>query len=273
MEAKERKTDTDLAIFMGQSNMAGRGEAKQAAVCGPQMGSEFRAVSDPGRLYPIVEPFGRYENRAGGLDDGDKKSGSLVSAFVREYYEKTGRHLVAVSASQGGTCMSQWLDTLAFDAEERLKTALGYLRERGREPEHVFMVWCQGETDGDLGTSVPEYEKGFLQILERMHRAGAQQCFLISIGHFNTPAQPWGRDGVSAGELEERYERIRRTQEEICAGRQDVILASSFEPWQSRMKDAFHYRQKAYDAVGRQAAAAAAGFLKTVQKADKGKRT
>ena len=53
----------DLFLFMGQSNMAGRGETCAAWPEGaPALlegaGWEFRAVSDPTRLYPIGEPFG-----------------------------------------------------------------------------------------------------------------------------------------------------------------------------------------------------------------------
>ena len=54
----------DLFMFMGQSNMAGRGISSQEwpetpPVLMPGAGYEFRAISDPTRLYPIVEPFGR----------------------------------------------------------------------------------------------------------------------------------------------------------------------------------------------------------------------
>ena len=54
-EEKEPVTDVDLIFFMGQSNMSGAGG--DATLC-PQVsedaGQEFRAVSDPTRLYPIT---------------------------------------------------------------------------------------------------------------------------------------------------------------------------------------------------------------------------
>ena len=46
----------DVCIFMGQSNMAGRGEAQDSVVFGEGRGYEFRAVSDPSKLYPVQEP-------------------------------------------------------------------------------------------------------------------------------------------------------------------------------------------------------------------------
>ena len=50
----------DLFLFMGQSNMAGRGVTcsrfpQSAPACLPGAGWEFRAVSDPNRLYPAAE--------------------------------------------------------------------------------------------------------------------------------------------------------------------------------------------------------------------------
>lgn len=61
----------DLIIFMGQSNMAGRGIADAAH---PQPvprltrggGYEYRAVSDPENLHVLREPFGLQEDRPGG---------------------------------------------------------------------------------------------------------------------------------------------------------------------------------------------------------------
>lgn len=95
----------DLFLFMGQSNMAGRGivtaDHPQGA---PELidgaGYEYRAVSAPDRLYPICEPFGRLGNRPGGIDDKDMKTGSLVTSFVNAYYEKTRVPIVALSLVQ-----------------------------------------------------------------------------------------------------------------------------------------------------------------------------
>lgn len=52
----------DLVLFMWQSNMAGRGSAVRATVCTNGHAYEFRAVSDPTRLYPVKEPFGSSED-------------------------------------------------------------------------------------------------------------------------------------------------------------------------------------------------------------------
>ena len=72
----------DLFIFMGQSNMAGRGDLPETISCIPEAGFEFRAISDPSRLYPVEEPFGYRENNPEGIDDGTKKSGGRVPSFI-----------------------------------------------------------------------------------------------------------------------------------------------------------------------------------------------
>ena len=68
----------DLFLFMGQSNMAGRGisnnnwpEKPPALISGA--GFEFRAISDPSKLYPIEEPFGVNENNPKGIFEPNKK--------------------------------------------------------------------------------------------------------------------------------------------------------------------------------------------------------
>ena len=125
MEEKEPKAEedsrdpqvqtVDLMIFAGQSNMAGNGDASQAPDVPTGHGYEFRAVTDPTRLYPVEEPFGIEENREGGIydiwaDSGTRrKRGDLVPAFMNSYFETAGVAAVGVSASEGATTIDQWL--------------------------------------------------------------------------------------------------------------------------------------------------------------------
>lgn len=253
----------DLIVFMGQSNIAGRGGSagNSVAKLPLQEGAEFRAVSDPTRLFQIEEPFGRAENRPGKIDDGEKKSGSMVSAFVHRYYQLTGRSVLAVSASQGGTSSQLWCETLVEDAAERLKSAVQFCKQQQIPLEHILILWCQGETDGDYGVSAPDYMQNFDFIWNRMQEAGAQHCFLIQIGHFNFRKFPEGLYGIAGKTLDSRYQVIRDAQLQICADREDVDLAASFEGYLEQMRDEFHYQQCAYDEVGAQAAEVCAVWM------------
>ena len=57
--------EADILLFMGQSNMAGRGDDQLAPKVLPGAAWEYRAVTEPDRLVPLAEPFGVNENREG----------------------------------------------------------------------------------------------------------------------------------------------------------------------------------------------------------------
>lgn len=233
----------DLVIFMGQSNMAGRGEYEHAVTCSEKAGLEYRAVTAPDRLCPVVEPFGKEENVKGGIDDDTRKSGGMVSALVVRYHELTGRCIIAVSASEGGTSLQQWHERLLWDAVNRLQKAQKYLQEQNIEISHTYMVWCQGETDGDHKTTAQQYQEKFLRLWNIMHEKGIERCFMIQIGHFNYRKHPGSRQDAD-------YEVIRQAQAHICHDYENVIMAGTFNSYLTDMKDTYHYHQTAYTQVG-----------------------
>ena len=100
--------EADILLFMGQSNMAGRGDDQLAPKVLPGAAWEYRAVTEPDRLVPLVEPFGVNENREGGVWEPGMKTGSMVAAFVNACYRKTGRPVIAVSCSKGGSSIREW---------------------------------------------------------------------------------------------------------------------------------------------------------------------
>ena len=240
----------DVFLFAGQSNMAGRGVTcerfpEPAPAVDPGAGWEYRAVSAPGRLFPIREPFDKDENRPGGIGE-DKKSGSMVSAFVNAYHAGTGVPVVGVSASKGGSVIASWQPGTPYltDALARLAAAEGWLSRNGYLVRHTFALWCQGESDGDAGTEKEAYLRGFDRMLDAMLGAGAERLFLVRIGQCNVE-----------GSLN-RYLPMMEWQEEIARTNNHVTLVSRvFSSMRERglMKDAFHYYQAAYNEVGTEA--------------------
>ena len=112
------------------------------------------------------------------FDDGIKaKTGSLVTSFCKAYYEMTHMSIVGVSASKGGSSISEWqIDSpqgYLKDAIERVIAAKNYLQDNDYVIQHTFALWCQGETDGDLGTTKEEYLKS---------TAGKKFLFLQEMG-------------------------------------------------------------------------------------------
>lgn len=241
------KNSFDLFLFMGQSNMAGRGisnatwsETSPTLISGA--GFEFRAISDPGKLYPIEEPFGVNENNPKGIFEPNKKTGSLVTAFTNAYYSTCHVPIIAISASKGGSVIAKWQDHHDYltDSLLRLKRAKHYCAQQHIHLAHKYMVWCQGESDGDYETPIELYKNAFNNMLHTMLSAGIEMCFMITIGHYN------GLGNIN-------YASIISTQYEIANDHPKVLLVSDdFISMRTRglMKDDFHYYQAAYNEVG-----------------------
>lgn len=250
----------DLFIFMGQINMSGKGDASKATEV--EKGWEFRAISDRSQLYPIQEPFGLYENNPEGVDDttdtGEyRKLGGMVSAFANGYYETTRVPIVGVSCSEGNTAIEQWQEGGAFynDAVERLTAAVNYLNnDTEYRLRNTYMVWCQGENDGDLGTTQDDYYNQLQNIVDSMiDKHGISQCFVVSIGEKNT-------------EEEHIYDRIIDAQTDLCHDSSNCTLVSTqFASMKERgmMYDTFHYTQEGYNIVGKEAGENAGYWVNT----------
>lgn len=264
----------DLCLFIGQSNMAGRGITSErwpqpAPALLPNAGYEFRALSDPTRLYPVTEPFGVNENQANGINDVFEegvlaKTGSLVTSFCNACYVETGVPIVGISASKGGSHIAQWQpeskEKYLDDAISRFQSAEVFLLSHGYQIRHRFMVWCQGESDGDLGTNKIEYERLFNICLEEFKKIGIQKCFLIQIGYCNHTDM----ENDQQKKLDRQYRAIQDALEEITLFFPDTTIVSrSFVDMRSRglMKDAFHYYQQGYNECGTEAGKAAAEIL------------
>lgn len=225
---------------MGQSNIAGRGVAEDAPRVAEGHGYEFRAVTDPSKLYPMTEPFGVAENKEDGITE-TIKTGSLVSAFINEYYLITQVPIVAVSASKGGSSIDEWQPGTPYlnDAIERLHTAEEWLGSHGYEIRRVFMVWCQGETDALMPES--DYVPKLTNMIEEMLALGVERCYMIRIGN---------KEGTDL------YKSMIQIQTEFCKTYPHATLVSTLYAGMTSDKlnlmkdDGIHYTQEGYNQVG-----------------------
>ena len=149
-----RKNIYDVVLLMGQSNAAGRGatstaQPEDAPALIRGAGIEFRAISDASKFYAIAEPFGAAENNGSGIDDGNMKTGSMMTSFTNEYFTRTGFPVIGISASKGGTTISQWQPNgaLLTDAIARLTACKTFAANHGYTLRHIYMIWCQGESE------------------------------------------------------------------------------------------------------------------------------
>lgn len=186
----------------------------------------------------------------------------MVSAIVDEYHKRTGRQLVAVSASIGGTNTVQWKNNYINDAVQRLAKAKAFLEQNGINIGRVFVVWCQGESDGDAKMTDENYTANTKDIFEMFKTCGAEKCFMVQTGHYNYIDYSGIKNGLTGTEWDEKYKVIRDAQTKLCKTDNDFVLAGSFEPYISDMKDRYHYHQSAYNAVGKTVGERIAEFYK-----------
>ena len=239
------KTDSpvvDLFIFMGQSNMAGCGNAAEAPRVPEGWGYEYKAISAPGKLSHMVEPFGLNEdNQASGVVYS--RRGSLVSAFTNAYYELTQTPVVGVSCSKGSTSTEFWMPGGAplNDAIQRHRSAEKWLVENGYKIRNNFMVWLQGERDASTGVTPEEYSSNLKSILRTMiNHTGVEKCVIIRIGKF-------------VGYSPTICDTIIQTQTELCQTYKEFILGSALAAGfveDNLMSDPWHYTQEGYNILG-----------------------
>lgn len=256
------KQPADFFLFMGQSNMAVRGIVSSrfpqpAPLCIPGAGYEFRAVSDPTRLYPLSEPFGANENRPEGIWEPGRKSGSLATAFVNAYYTEAHISVIGLSASKGGSAIREWQPGTPFfkDTRRRLQDAFSFFTREEIPLGRKYLLWCQGETDGQFGTNPAEYEQLFLSMWQALSEEGLEHCFLIPIGCYNAQAAP--------NAPVQDYTPIREAQKHLASSCTFVTnVSDKFAEMLPRglMQDTYHYFQQAYNEVGTEAGSNAARY-------------
>lgn len=253
----------DVFLFMGQSNMGGRGycDIYPSVKCEEGHGYEYRAVTDPNTLHPMEEPFGEKENRTNGINDGTKKSGSMASSFSEYYYRETGVPVIGISASQGGTKSSQWLEGggRIEDAAGRLSSCLQYLETRDdMEVRHINMLWIQGEADSSLKLSDEEIKIQYIEnvssILSYLQEFGVEKCFVMKTG------------GHSTDETKNiQHHKMGNYQQALCDINPDCVMVSwilDTLPVEFMHLDN-HFMQPAYNILGKDAAINTAHYILT----------
>jgi len=242
---EEDKPVVDVIIFMGQSNMSGvGGDPDLAPKVKEGQGYEFRAVSDPTKLYPITEPFGINESFVGAICDfPGAKNGSLVSSFICKYYEETGVPVVAVSASEGATTTEQWMsDYYQADLINRYTQAIAWLDANGYTIRKRYAIWLQGESDALNNVSSKEYGENMADVMRNLFLGGLNKVFVITPGRTLT--------------ISNFFDKIINSQIEVCRESDYFVLAttvlSGIKP--SHLIDEWHYDQWVLDLVGEQAA-------------------
>ena len=240
----------DIIIFAGQSNMSGNGgNAAQAPVVPIGQGFEYRPANAPNALYPITEPFGRYE---GGYvsDVPSYQNGTLVSSFVNTYFSKTGVPVVGVCATHGGTDSSYWASSSTkADMVSRLVKTKAYLEKNNYKVRRKFLVFLQGESDAVKGISQTDYKNNLIAAFQPLFANGLEQVFIITPGYAS--------NGVFS------YDEVVKAQVDLCNSNNLFTLGSQLlhsPAMNIYLNDTVHYNQQGLNMVGANAAVNVAAY-------------
>lgn len=247
----------DVIYFMGQSNMSGMGgKASLAPEVPIEAGEEFKAFSDPTKLYPIKEPFGKTEDNPDGLSEKKNKGkkGSLASAFVNKYHELTGNKVIAVSIASGGKAMDLWNERTFFDdVYSRFKATEDYLKDNDIVPNKIYVIWMQGESDEARQIPGGEYGKEFMKFFYSLRQFDVDEVFVVT--------HPAGVETMG-------YMEIVNTQMAFCNSDPYFCLATTVirAIGEENYSDSVHINQHVLNLAGQEAAKAAAYYTNTGRK-------
>ncbi|MCR5357501.1 MAG: hypothetical protein K6E63_08880 [Lachnospiraceae bacterium] len=240
----------DLIIFAGQSNMSGNGgNAALAPVVPAGQGYEYRPASSPNALFPVAEPFGRYE-RGYISDSPEYQNGTLVSSFITSYYGRTRTPVVAVAATRGGSDSSYWAsDATKADLVSRFIKAKTYLESNNFMVRHKYVVFLQGETEGVKGINAFDYKNNLTSAFQPLFANGLEQVFMITPGY--------AIDGTYY------FDDVVKTQIDLCNSSNLFTLVSTtlHSPLMNKyLADGVHYNQLGLNAAGANAGANAGTY-------------
>ncbi len=215
----------DLIIFSGQSNMQGQTECLPYDNSAVNDAFEYRFADNT--LIPLRHPVGENLDTNGHLFRPDfndipgtiekstllgawENHANMVPEFCRSYIAVTGKQVTAVHAAKGSTTIDYWL-----------KGNLGYsfLYQKSFaaiqkvNPEHIFFVWLQGESDAIAGTGKECYKQKLLQLNSDLQKDLHIENFgIILVGRFTG---------------DERDDCIIHAQKEICAENKDFLMLTT----------------------------------------------
>lgn len=213
----------DVIIFSGQSNMQGQSEclSEDAVV---KDAYEYKWLSDS--LEPLKNPVGEsitYSMGEGYDVTGDTQvslwlsehalgascygNTNLVPGFCRVYTELTKESVAAVHAAKGSTRIDEWLPGTRI-YEILVQKARGAIKKV--QPERIFFVWLQGESDALAGVTRSAYKAALRTLCNGLKRdLGINRFGIIRVGSFANDSR----------DLE-----IISAQEEICREDEDFAM-------------------------------------------------
>jgi len=155
---------------------------------------------------------------------------NMIPQFCKEYYEKTGRKVVAVFAANGGENIENFLPSddidygdannqMIYEAMlEKYQAAINYMEKNDYKVENKLWICFQGESNiikSPLTTS--EYERIFMKVHNNLKKDAK-----ITQGAIIETSTTIGTKRY------ERVETIHQAQENLALKNDDIIIGSSY---------------------------------------------
>jgi len=216
----------DLIIFSGQSNMQGQTERPPYDLSWVDGAYEYRFATD--ELVNLRHPVGETLDYCGNTFEWSKyptrkelhangaffspvdNNANMVPSFAKSYVKKTKRELVAVHTAKGETSIDYWkkggkgFDMLYKKVTSAIKKA---------EPERIFFVWLQGESDAYDGMKKDVYKERLVSLYDDLKEAfNLEKIGIILVGRFT---------------MDERDFEIIDAQKEICAENDNFLMLTT----------------------------------------------
>lgn len=214
--------NTDLIIFSGQSNMEGEAERFPDDNSPVEGALEYRYLED--RLIPLRHPAGENISYNGKVfiprhrdGWGTTQSCALLSAwrkrtnpvpfFCKSYIKTTGRNVIAVHAAKGATTIDEWMK--GQPSYEMLKKKVSKAIEK-TNPEHIYFVWLQGESDAIAKKPKDLYKKQMVTLFDNLKEDLGVEIFgNILVGRFT---------------MDDSDFEIINAQKEVCKENEDFLM-------------------------------------------------
>lgn len=242
----------DVFIIAGQSNAAGRGDAKQS----PDVAEGIAYQYVQGEIKPAKDPV------------GNAFTGSAWPQFALTYHEKTGRRAGFISTAVPGSAlllladggMGNWSrkGKLFNAAIAETTRAMDTFKEQGFRPKLKGILWVQGEMDAIRMPDIvrqDDYEGALRDLIRRFREAALENGW-----HKKVPFYIF-QTGTNLDKKDDGYRMVRDVEDHVENASDGVIVvardAITF-PARRLMKDPVHYTQEGYNEMGRVGAEAVA---------------
>lgn len=261
----------DVFLLVGQSNAVGFGYGPTMIATSPSLG--FDTDPDAHTLYPLRYPTGL---PAGGYWTG--QTSGIAPAFADAWARLSSHTPVIVARGKAASGLVEaadlgqgdWTDTIdndgLFDAAAMALAATVQTTEAaGYTVVARYVIWWQGESDGERQISDAAYRAAFHDLEARFASIGVDHVFIVQIGY---------RKPTAAFDSRSAYETIQRALALASIDTPRAVLVSTLPSALSRaclfagepgcgLRDDWHYTTLGYEAIGSDAARNAYAFVAT----------